>query len=296
MKLYFILYWQSEGRTEVEDSSAIYAIRTRYDRLSEKERKIADFVLAHPLESVNPSIETLARKVGVSEATMVRFAKKLGFGGFQRFRIALARETVPSGAQVFETTVPEGEDPVDTVFRIARETLEDTCNHLDRVAAKSAATQMATASRVYLAGLGGSNIIALDAYHKFVRTGIDCSHASDFHLQLMLASQSGPDDVALVISHTGIDTDAIAVAEEFKARGCRLVVLTSDDRSPLARIADIVLSVTVSKNSLVAESFSARTVSMVLIDLLYVEIMDRMQDPGIENLNKMRNAIARRRI
>ncbi|NLA99253.1 MAG: MurR/RpiR family transcriptional regulator, partial [Spirochaetales bacterium] len=120
----------------MQEVSAIYTIRTKYATLSAKEKKIADFILEHPKESVNPSIEELAERIGISESTMVRFARKLGYTGYQRFRIALARETIPSSEQLFETEVSEGEDPADMVFANARKNLEETYAKLDRTILK----------------------------------------------------------------------------------------------------------------------------------------------------------------
>ena len=275
--------------------SAIYTIKSKYSSLSIKEKKIADFILEHPKDSVNPSIEELADRIGTSESTMVRFARKLGYTGYQRFRIALARETIPSNEQVFETEVSDLEDPIDTVFINAKKTLNETYNRLDRTALKKAGKQLSEAKNIYLMGLGGSNIIALDAYHKFIRTGLSCNYAADFHMQLMLSSQADEKDVALIISHTGSGHDTLALAEEFRNNGCPIIVLTSNNRSPLARMGDLVLHVSTSLSSLVAESFSSRIVSLTIIDVLYVEILERMKDLGVENLNKMRNVIAKRR-
>ena len=79
----------------IHDISALFTIKERYDDLSAKEKQIADFILEHPRESVNPSIEELAERIGISESTMVRFARKLGYSGYQRFRIALAWKRSP---------------------------------------------------------------------------------------------------------------------------------------------------------------------------------------------------------
>lgn len=276
--------------------SAIYTIKSKYASLSTKEKKIADFILKHPKESVNPSIEELAELIGISESTMVRFARKLGYTGYQRFRIALARETIPSNEQVFETGVSDQEDPIDTVFLNTQKTLDETYKRIDRVALQGVGKRFASARNIYLMGLGGSNIIALDAYHKLIRTGLNCNYASDFHMQLMLASQSTDKDIALIISHTGSGNDTLALAEECRNNGCDIAVLTSNNRSPLARMASNVLHVTTSTSLLVAESFSARIVSLTIIDILYVEVLERMKNLGVENLNKMRNVIAKRRI
>ena len=280
----------------MNEVSAIYTIKSKYANLSVKEKKIADFILEHPKESVNPSIEELAERIGISESTMVRFARKLGYTGYQRFRIALARETIPSNEQVFEIGVSELEDPIDTVFKNAQDTLNQTYKTINRAALQQVGKQFSEARNIYLMGLGGSNILALDAYHKLIRTGLNCQYAADFHMQLMLASQSSEDDVALIISHTGSGFDTLAIAEEFRNNNCPIAVLTSNSRSPLAKMAENVLHITTGTSPLVSESFSARIVSLTIIDILYVEVVERMKNMGIENLNKMRNVIAKRRI
>lgn len=280
----------------MQEASAIYTIRTKYSSLSTKEKKIADFILAHPRESVNPSIEELAERIGISESTMVRFAKKLGYSGYQRFRIALARETIPAELQLFETEVQQGDDVVDVVFRHACATLEETHAKLNRAVIKEAAQLMTGCRSLLLMGLGGSNIVALDAYHKMIRTGLMCQYSGDYHMQLMLASQVGEGDVALLISHTGSGHDTLALAEELKANGCTLIIMTSNPRSPLAKTGDLVITVNAGRSSVVAESFSARIIALVLVDVLYVEILELMGNRGVENLNKMRSVIAKRRI
>jgi len=280
----------------IHDISALFAIQQKYPELSAKEKQIADFILEHPRESVNPSIEELAERIGISESTMVRFARKLGYSGYQRFRIALARETIPPASQLFERDVANATDSIDTVFNSAVSSLLETQKILDRTLIHTVATLFTKAKNVYLLGLGGSNIVAEDALHKLVRTGITCQWAADFHLQLMMASQGTSEDIALLISHTGSGYDTLALAEELRASEVPLVVLTSNPRSPLARLADYILGVSTGPTPAVAESFSARIVDLAIIDVLYIEVMELLEEQGIEQLNRMRAAIAKRRI
>jgi RpiR family carbohydrate utilization transcriptional regulator len=280
----------------MHDVSALYVIRTKYEDLSNKEKQIANFILKHPTESVNPSIEELAERIGISESTMVRFAKKLGYEGFQRFRLALAREMVPPTRQLFESEIHEGEDVVDLVFKHTQTNLEETYALINKSVIKEAAKLICGARSLLLMGLGGSNITASDAYHKMIRTGLVCHYSSDYHMQLMLASQASAQDVALMVSHTSSGHDTLALAEELKTNGCSLIVLTSYPRSPLAKMGELVIPMSAGRSSVIAESFSARIIALVLIDVLYVEVLEQMGDRGVENLNKMRSAIAKRRI
>ena len=111
-------------------------------------------------------------------------------------------------------------------------TLELTLKSLSRDSLNRIAVAAVDARRIGFFGLGGSGLVARDACHKLIRSGLTCIAAEDFHLQLMMASQSGPGDLAIVVSHTGANRDALALAEEAKRAGSRIVVITSNPRSP----------------------------------------------------------------
>ena len=277
------------------ETGCIYIIKSRYQTLSEKERIIADYILANPSGAVHPSIEELADHIGISESTLVRFVRKLGFPGYQRFRIALATETIGSTSRLYETPINEQDDEVEVVFNSAIATLQLSKRVVDRGALSKAAELIASSKRLLIFGLGGSNIVAHDAYHKFIRTGLDCAMADDYHIQLMLASQSCSSCTALVISHTGANMDTLAIVEELRSRQCGIIVLTSNPRSALARAGKIVLSVGVASTSFVSEAFSARIAHLVVVDALYVELMKLFGTRGVENLEAMRRIIAKRR-
>ena len=68
-------------------------IRVKYGTLSKSEKKIADFLLDGDGGEMPIYITDFARRCGTSEATVVRFAKRLGFEGFQQLKIAMAQQT-----------------------------------------------------------------------------------------------------------------------------------------------------------------------------------------------------------
>lgn len=63
----------SEGKTVVE------MIREKYNQIFMAERKVADFVLENPERAVNANVSELANLSGVSDATVIRFCKRIGF-------------------------------------------------------------------------------------------------------------------------------------------------------------------------------------------------------------------------
>lgn len=278
------------------EPGCLYSIKSLYPKFSVKEKRIADHILANPSEAVHPSIDELAEKIGISESTLVRFVRKLGFSGYQRFRIALATEAVGPASRVYETDIAPEHDLIETVFANVFTTLSLTKSVQDRDSINRCVQLMHRARRVMLFGIGGSQIIALDAFHKFMRIGLECVVSEDFHMQLMLASQADRECVALVFSHTGMTMDTLAIAEELKRKGCPVIVVTSGARSTLARMADIVLPVAVAATGYISEAFTSRIAQQVVIDLLYIQLVNVIGEEAVDHIDSMREAIAKRKM
>jgi DNA-binding MurR/RpiR family transcriptional regulator len=80
-------------------------IRSRLSILSPNERRIAAWLLEHMPEAAFETADSLARKVGVSKAAVVRFGSKLGFGGFAGLHDAIAEGAM---ARLIERAAPLG--------------------------------------------------------------------------------------------------------------------------------------------------------------------------------------------
>ena len=57
--------------------------------LSRTEKRVADWVLAHPRQAADATLAEVARACGASEPTVVRFCRSVGLGGFRELRIRL---------------------------------------------------------------------------------------------------------------------------------------------------------------------------------------------------------------
>ena len=280
------------------DTGCLSGIRAGLEGYSAKERRVASYILENPREAVDPSIEELAEKIGVSESTLFRFVRKIGFSGYQQFRIALATETLSPRDTWYESPDAgiDEKSAVSVVFRTTIAALESTLASLDATIIEKIAGLAVAAPRVLILGLGGSSTVALDACHKLMRTGLPCFAPIDFHMQLMAASQLGEGSLLLLFCHTGSNMDALALVDEARRAGATIVAVTSHSRSPLARRADIVL---VSKSTAlryVSEAWSARIVQLAFVDCIYVIVMEKLGEAGERHLADMRRAIASRRL
>jgi len=273
-------------------------IRSYYARLSEKEKKIADYILENPEKIIHSTINELAEDLGVADATVFRFCKRIGFKGYQAMKIALASEVIEPIQQIHEE-ISEN-DSVETVtekvFKSNVRTLENTLEILNGHSIEKAVEFLLQANRVEFYGTGGSAVIAMDAFHKFVRTGIKAFSFVDSHFQLMSSSQLSENDVAVIISHSGTNKDTINIMKTAKNNGAKTIGITGYPKSPIAQNADVALFTSSEETEYRSEALSSRIGQLSLIDALYVNVMISNKNVANQSLERIRNAISDTRI
>ncbi|SLK38692.1 RpiR-family transcriptional regulator [Mycobacteroides abscessus subsp. abscessus] len=273
-------------------------IRSYYARLSEKEKKIADYILEHPEKIIHSTINELAEDLGVADATVFRFCKRIGFKGYQAMKIALASEVIEPIQQIHEEI--NENDSVKTVtekvFKSNVRTLENTLEILNGHSIQKAVDLLLQAKRVEFYGTGGSAVIAMDAFHKFVRTGIKAFSFVDSHFQLMSSSQLSENDVAVIISHSGTNKDTINIMKTAKNNGAKTIGITGYPKSPIGQNSDVALFTSSEETEYRSEALSSRIGQLSLIDALYVNVMILNKSVANHSLERIRNAISDTRI
>lgn len=278
--------------------NTIRKIQSLYARLSEKEKKIADYIIDNPKNIIHATISEVAENLEMADATVFRFCKRIGFNGFQDLKIALATETVTPIQQIHEE-ISEHDDALSItqkIFKSNIQTLENTLQIMDPTAMKEAVKLLSNARQIYFFGTGGSAVIAMDAYHKFLRTGIPSFAFIDSHFQLMSASQLSEADIAVIISHSGTNRDTINILKTVQENGAKSIAITAFPKSTVAQKSDIVLFTTSEETEFRSEALSSRIAQLGIIDALYVNMMVLHKDKGKHALEKMRKSIAQTRI
>ncbi|PLT35977.1 MurR/RpiR family transcriptional regulator [Bacillus sp. V5-8f] len=273
-------------------------IRSYYARFSEKEKKIADYILKNPEAIIHSTINEVAEDLQVADATVFRFCKRIGFKGYQAMKITLASEIMTPIQQIHEQiTEQDSEKTVaEKIFKSNSRSLENTLQILNPESLKKAVSMLINANRVEFYGTGGSSVIAMDAYHKFLRTGIHTFAFIDSHFQLMAASQLTSRDVAVVISHSGTNKDTIQILDQVIETGAKTIGITSFPKSPLSQKVDVSLITSSEETEYRSEALASRISQLSLIDALYVNVMVKNKEDGNHSLEKIRDAISETRI
>ncbi|MCL1631147.1 MurR/RpiR family transcriptional regulator [Sporolactobacillus sp. CPB3-1] len=262
------------------ESQCIVRIQSAYPHLSEKERKIADYILEDPKETIHSSINQVAARIKVADATVFRLCRRLGFKGFQEMKIVLAADIARS--KRFTEKDEEQKDSIlnlaEKVFQDNIRTLENTYQILNGEAFKKAVNYLAHSERIAFFGSSGSALIAQEAHRKFVRAGIMTYAPGDGEFQMLSASQLTEHDAAVFISYSATDKHLVQVARTVKQRNCPAIGITGFMKSALAELMDVAMHTVSVPTDFRSESYVARAAQVTMIDALFVSVMNERKN------------------
>ncbi len=273
-------------------------IRMKRPLLSSLELKVLDKIIARDEFSEETSIKEIAIENQVSEAMIVKIAKKLDFSGYREFRSNLVLYRQLEVSRMFQDLSADDdmENLVTKVFRNSIQALEETMAILDIQAMKKCADLLATRKKILLFGLGGSAQIAFDFSHKLLRIGIDSHVLNDSHMMLMSAALCDVDSVVIGISHSGHTSDVVEALKLARSNGARTIAITNYAGSPICSYADIVLNSTSRGGTLLGENAASRIAQLNILDVLYVAIAQKDHKKSEENLSRTIAAIGNKRV
>lgn len=273
-------------------------IQSLYNSFSDKEKQIADYMLQNPETIVHSTINQVADQLSLADATVFRFCKRLGFKGYQAMKIALASDIIEPIEDIHET-IQESDTEAEImskVFQSNKNALTYTQEVLDESTVRQAVQYLLEASELHFYGSGGSGVTAQDGQHKFMRTGLPSHAYTDAHWQVMAASQLKPNDVAIVISHSGANEDVLEAMDVAKEQGARIIAITSYAKTPISQKADLTLQTISRETEYRSEALASRLAELSLLDGLYVNYCIKKKDQAQEAVAKIRKAVARKKV
>lgn len=275
-----------------------FIIKSYYKNFSDKYRQIADYILCNNFNLNNLSIKEFAKSCHVSPSTISRFAKTLGYNSFQELKIALLdrQKTIDTypiyhGININDSYLVMAKK----IFNANSAALESTLARLTEESLNKSVELIINARILGLFGLGASGIVAKDGYHKFLRTAIPVTAPTDFHMQLMQATRLSPKDCALIISHSGENTDALELARIAKDNKVPIIAITSFGNSKLAKLSDVTLLSISEEQNFRVEALHALIAQMSIIDSLFMMISIRSGKKSEKIFTSIRKEIDRTR-
>lgn len=281
----------------VDDASSIGPrLRDMVSVLTPLETRLVNAVLSSGFDE-HVALKDVAHRCEMSEAMVVKTAKKLGFAGFRELRSKVATYNRLPITEMHQELSPTdtAREIVTKVFRTSAQALEETLAILDMKAFERAAGLLAKARQRDFYGFGGSAQIARDAVHKFLRIGVRATVYDDPHMMLMSAALLDEQDVVLAISHSGQTENLLEAVKAAQANDVPVIAITNYSESPLANLADTVLCSTARGSPLTGENAAARVAQLNILDALFVMVAQSDYALAERQLSRTMMAVAHKR-
>ncbi|CCN73417.1 MurR/RpiR family transcriptional regulator [Vibrio nigripulchritudo] len=276
-------------------------IHSNYEKLRKSERLVADFILSHLGKRLNYSITEFADKLEISEATISRFTRSIGYAGYSDLKLSMAA----ASSIAEENTIPNIPSELsekDSLVVLSQKLMNALINglgttqkNLDYENLEHAVDAIHNASKVVLVGVGGAAEVCDEAVHLLLKIGIDAASYCDGYTQTIVASTLPSDAVMIGISHTG-ETETVAKALiQAKNNGASTIAITSAKDSIVAQSADHTLLTWHNLNPrqvpLYGDFLEGRVCQLYLIDLIYLALMFRRGKEAKVSLELTRDAL-----
>src|SRR5512142_340040 len=276
-------------------SDSLARMRAAYPSLPPSERKIVDFILTNFEEVIRMTLAELAQHSGVSDASVVRLCRSLGFNNFLELKISLTRSIDDSSRlRLIHDDVREGDSAATVarkVLRTAIQAVQDTLEVLDEDHFNLAVDLLHNADRILIAGVGTSGPLAHELNNRLIRLRLNCHVHTDIYLQVVEAALLTERDAVVLISQNGTSIGPVRTAQEARRKGAKVIVITGNSVSELSELADVIL-LTVSHETRL-ETIDSRVEQHALLQALYVALAMRMMSAANESERLIWEALLR---
>ena len=258
-----------------DSSKSALSLISTHQGYSESEQRIVDYILEHQSEAPRLTAAQLSRAAATSEATVSRFCRKLGFGSFRSFQFSLARdlESQRNEGLTDEVSLDNMEQSLKNILAAKVSELNATIDGIDHDTLAAVVHALKHAGVIEFAAVGNTNAVALDATFKFSQLGLRCMASTISETSIGFALTLRPGDVIVLISNSG------------KSRrlnrncGATVVVISSDSKSPLARLADYTFNTVNHEALLTTGDFAFSKISAtMIIEVIYNFLLPEIED------------------
>lgn len=272
-------------------------IFSAYDSLFDAEKKVADYLMNHQEKAIEMSVSELAAACEASQATIVRFCKKIGCNGYHHLKIKMAKEMREQDDHEFsnEISIDNIEQSLMNIMASKMEELKETLSSIDGKMLREIIDLILNAKVVEFTAMGNTIPIALDGSYKFNQLGIPAVGSTIWETQEAYARTMRKGDVMIAVSASGASRHLLNMANIAKENGVKVVAITNRAKSPLAEASDYTL-VTATREQVFHDQVSfTRMAAMAVIDSLFLLLFSTKWD-SFKNLTEHEQSVAEDKI
>jgi DNA-binding MurR/RpiR family transcriptional regulator len=232
----------------VGSGDVIDELRRRYDRLTQSQKRIAEYIVEHPQAVAFSTVDQMAGELDVNPSTIVRFTYRLGLNGFpdlqERMRELVRGQLSRTGDPINESQAAGHLEGTSFGASLSHDwqNLHRTIANLDADAFARAVNMLVRARRVYV--VAGFTTFPVALYFALVidrlRSDISLLASNDAFATPRLVEMR-PEDCVLAFTFPRYAAATHRVVMWAKENKAKVIAVTDSPISAVGQVADVVL-------------------------------------------------------
>ena len=250
--------------------------KENYKTLTKVEKKIAEFLVKNPKKVMVLSALELGKEIGVSDASVLRFSKIMGFNKFNDFKNYIAlelSETSPDDRIVKNwDNFNSKNDIANKIVNADLENIKEFLLNVDFDQVNEAVEMIDEAKKIYFLGIGSSRAISQFMFWHVKRLGFNAECVNEGGLGLYEAfSHIKKGDVVIIFAFPRFLNDEIKAVKLAKEKKAKIITITSNVFSEISFLSNIVFKISVENNGF----FNSYIVPMELCNIILTALFEK---------------------
>ncbi|MHD0316940.1 MurR/RpiR family transcriptional regulator [Fusobacterium sp. THCT1E2] len=250
--------------------------KENYKTLTKVEKKIAEFFVKNPKKVMLLSALDLGKEIGVSDASVLRFSKIMGFNKFNDFKNYIAlelSETSPDDRIVKNwDNFNSKNDIANKIVNADLENIKEFLLNVDFDQVNEAVEMIDEAKKIYFLGIGSSRAISQFMFWHIKRLGFNAECVNEGGLGLYEAfSHIKKGDIVIIFAFPRFLNDEIKAVKLAKEKKAKIITVTSNVFSEISFLSDIVFKISVENNGF----FNSYIVPMELCNIILTALFEK---------------------
>ena len=255
----------------------VLAIPESEGRYTRSDKKILEFIEESTEEFLFMSIGQLAERLEMSEATISRFARHIGYGDFKELKSAVAQQKNGKGAaRKMAGTLMKGEGfDIESWFSYQQECMMRTLADLDQREFIKALDQIGDARRIFIHAKNASAAAGQLLFFRLRRMGFPVQMIPSGGSEVLEGlAQAGEEDLVILFSYSKVSEEGKMILDYAGEAGYNTLAFTSRKYAPKEQRSDVNLYVYRGEK----KEYHSMTAAVAVVDALVLALSERSKE------------------
>ena len=267
-------------------------LREAERKLTYKEQLIAKYLINSQYDISALTSSSIAEILGIGQATVVRFSKKLGYASFKDMILDISESMTLD----FESSeISQNEADTETIEKLRQlhiSSLNEVAKLNDIQEIEEAAKTLEHARTIFCYGIMSSSAISSILYNRLSEIGLNAIQAENPFSAISIVRNLSEQDAMFIVSASGESPETVKVAQIAHKRGVKIISITGNHDNTIRSLATHALRCPESRIYANLFSITNRSSQIFLVDSLFMTIWKHHSAEYLDKIREINSEVS----